>query len=83
MVFNENEFEKSTNASEFELENTDKVVTEIPVESEKESEQEVHVNEQPEQLRQSERVRRPPVRYGIDEYTNTANVTSHVAYQAV
>jgi len=26
---------------------------------------------------------RPPVRYGIDDYTNTTNVTSHVVYQAV
>ena len=41
VVFNENDFGKSTNASELELENADKVVTDIPVESEKEeSEQE-------------------------------------------
>ena len=31
----------------------------------------------------AKRVSRPPVRYGIDEFTNTANVTSHIAYQAI
>ena len=36
---------------------------------------------QPEQRRQSERTRRPPVRYGQDEYTATANV-EHVACAA-
>ena len=83
VVFNENDFGKSTNASELELENADEVVADIPVESEKE-ESEQEGSEQPEQLRRSERVRRPPVRYGIDEYINNANVTSrHVAYQAV
>ena len=61
-------FGKSTNVSELELENADEVVTDIPVESEKE-ESEQEGSEQPEQLRRSERVRRPLVRYGIDEYT--------------
>ena len=41
------------------------------------------MEEQPEPLRRSQRVSRPPVRYGIDEFTNTANVTSHIAYQAI
>ena len=83
VVFNENDFGKSTNAGELELENADEVVADIPVESEKE-ESEQEGSEQPEQLKRSERVRRPPVRYGIDEYINTANVTSrHVANQAV
>ena len=54
----------------------------MPIESEKE-ESEQEIDEQPEPLRRSQRESRPPVRYGIDEFTNTANVTSHMAYQAV
>ena len=50
MVFNENDFGKSTNASELELENADEVVADIPVESEKE-ESEQEGSEKPEQLR--------------------------------
>ena len=54
----------------------------MPIESEKEeSDEEMEV--QPEPLRRSQRVSRPPVHYGIDEFTNTANVTSHIAYQAI
>ena len=49
VVFNENDFGKSTNASEFELENADEVVTDIPVESKKE-ESEQEGSEQPELL---------------------------------
>ena len=41
------------------------------------------MEEQPEPLRQSQRVSRPPVCYGIDKFTNTDNVTSHIAYQAI
>ena len=81
VIFNENEFGKSTDANELELENLKETVAEMPIESEKEeSEQEID-----EPLRRSKRVSRPPVRYGIDEFTNTANVTSHIstAYQAV
>ena len=56
----------------------------MPIESEKE-ESEQEIDEQSESLRRSKRVSRPPVHYGIDEFTNTANVTSHIstAYQAV
>jgi len=49
--------------------------------NEQSDEQAVH--EQPEPLRCFRRKRRPPVRYGIDEFTNKADVMSHVAYQAV
>ena len=78
--------EKSTNANELELENIEETVAEIPAESEKE-ESEQEIDEQPETelsepLRRSQRVKRPPIRYGIDEFTNTANVT-HVTYLAV
>ena len=56
----------------------------MSIESDKE-ESEQEIDEQSEPLRCSKRVSRPPVRYGIDEFTNTANVTSHtsIAYQAV
>ena len=54
----------------------------MPIESEKE-ESEQEIDEQPEPIRHSHRESRPPVRYGIDEFTNTANFTSHIAYQAV
>ena len=54
----------------------------MPIELEKEDSGQ-EIDEQPEPLRHSQRISRPPVRYGIDEFTNTANVTSHIAYQAV
>ena len=84
VIFNENDFGKSTDANELELENLKETVAEMPIESEKE-ESEQEIDEQSEPLRRSKRVSRPPVRYGIDEFTNTANVTSHIstAYQAV
>ena len=41
------------------------------------------MEEQPEPLRCSQRVSRPPVHYGIDVFVNTTNVTSHIAYQAI
>ena len=79
VIFNENDFGKSTNANELELENIEETVAEIPAESEKE-ESKQEIDEQPEielsePLRRSQRVKRPPIRYGIDEFTNTANVT--------
>ena len=76
VIFNENDFGKSIDANELELENLKETVAEMPIESEKE-ESEQEIDEQSEPLR--------PVRYGIDEFTNTANVTSHIntAYQAV
>ena len=82
VIFNENDFGKSTDANELELENIKETIAEVPTESEKE-ESDQEMEEQPEPLRRSQRVSRPPVRYGIDEFTNTANVTSHIAYQAV
>ena len=41
------------------------------------------MEEQPEALGHSQRISRPPVHYNIDEFTNTANVTSHIAYRAI
>ena len=76
------DFGKSTDANKLELENLKETVVEIPIESEKE-ESEQETDEQSEPLRRSQRISTPPVRYGIDEFTNTANVTSHIAYQAV
>ena len=74
--------EKSVGAGEFEIENTQRAVAEIPVESEKEDNVQ-EADEQQEPLRHSETVNRPPVYNGIDDYTNIANVTSYVVYQAV
>ena len=58
-----------------ELENIEETVAEIPAESEKE-ESEQEIDEQPEielsePLRRSQRVKRPPIRYGIDEFIPT------------
>ena len=72
----------STDANKLELENLKETVAEMPIESEKE-ESEQETDEQSEPLRRSQRISRPSVRYGIDEFTNTAIVTSHIAYQAV
>ena len=78
VIFNENDFGKSTGANKLELENIEEEsVAEIPVESEKESDEEN--KEQLEPLRWSQRIKRPPVRYGIDEFTNTANVANYQA----
>ena len=81
VIFNENDFGKSTDTNKLELENIEKEpVEEIPVESEKE-ESEQEIEEQLEPLRWLQRTKRPPVRYGIDEFTNTANVTNQANYQ--
>ena len=76
VIFNENGFGKRTETNKLELENTEEEsVEEIPVESEKEeSVQEIEGQLEP--LRQSQRTKRPSIRYGIDEFTNTANVTN-------
>jgi len=76
VICNENDFEKRTETNKLELENTEEEsVEEIPVESEKEeSEQEIEGQLEP--LRRSQRTKRPSVCYGIDEFTNTANVTN-------
>ena len=79
VIFNEKDFGKSTDPNELELKAT---VAEVPKELGKEESDE-EIEEQPEPLRHSQRVSRPPVHYGIDEFTNTANVTSHIAYQAI
>ena len=49
----------------------------MPIEPEKE-ESEQKINEQPEPPRCFQRESRPPVHCSIDEFTNTANVTSHI-----
>ena len=54
----------------------------MTIESEKE-ESEQEINEQPEPPRCFQRESRPPVHCSIDEFTNTANVTSHIVYQVV
>ena len=82
VIFNEKDFGKSTDTNELELENLKETVAEVPIESEKEESDE-EMEEQPEPLRRSQRVSRPPVHYGIDEFTNIANVTCHIAYQAI
>ena len=84
VIFSENDFGKSTDANDLELENFKETVAEMPIESEKE-ESEQEIDEQSEPLRHSKRVSRPPALYSINEFTNTANVTSHtsIAYQAV
>ena len=62
-----------------ELENIEEeLVAEIPVESEKEESDEEN-EEHLEPLRRSQRIKRPPVRYGIDEFTNTANAANYQA----
>ena len=82
MLSSQKDFVKSTNTNELELENLKETVAEVPIESGKE-ESEEEMEEQPEPLRCSHRISRRPVCYGIDEFTNTANVTSHIAYQAI
>ena len=81
VIYNENDFGKSTDTNKLELENIEQEsVEEIPVESEKE-ESEQEIEEQLEPLRRSQRTKRPSVRYGIDEFTNIANVTNQANYQ--
>ena len=79
VIFNENNFGKSTGANKLELENIEEEsVAEIPVESGKEESDEEN-EEQLESLRRSQRIKRPPVCYGIDEFSNTANVANYQA----
>ena len=39
-------------------------------------------SQQPDQQRRSERQRRPPVKYGLDEYADTATVGDHIRHVA-
>ena len=81
-IFNEKNFGKNIDTNELQLENLKETVVEVPIESEKEESDE-EMEEQLEPLRSSQRVSRPPVCYGIDKFTNTANVTSHIAYKVI
>ena len=64
-----------------ELENIEEdSVAEIPVESEKEESDEEN-EEQLEPLRRSQRIKKPPVHYGIDKFTNTANAANYCTKQ--
>ena len=79
VIFYENDFGKSTGANKLELENIEEEsVAEIPVKSKKEESDEEN-EEQLEPLRRSQRIKRPPVRYGNDEFTNIANVANYQA----
>ena len=71
VIFNENDYGKSTDANELKLKNLKDTVSEMPIESEKE-ENEQEINEQPEPPRCFQRESRPLVHYSIDEFTNTA-----------
>ena len=54
----------------------------MAIESEKE-ESEQEIDRQPEPPRCFQRESRPPVHCSTDEFTNTANVISHIVYQVV
>jgi len=67
-----------------ESESTEEAVVEIPAEPEEETDDPLSkekVNDQPVLPRRSGQESRPPIHYGIDDYTNTVNVLSNVAHQ--
>ena len=81
MIFNENDFGKGADLSRSQLESTDETVVEIPAEPEEETDGLLNEEEVDGQPVLPGRVSRPPFHYGIDDYTNTANVLSNVAHQ--
>ena len=88
VIFNENDFGKTTDMSEQELEITEEPAKAIQIELPKQEEREQEESEgemqpEPEPIRCSQRVSKKPIRYGIDEYADTASEASHVTYQAV
>ena len=90
VIFNENDFGKTTDMSEQELEITEEPAEAIQIELPKQEEREQEESEgemqpEPEPIRRSQRVSmsKKPTRYGIDEYADTASEASHVTYQAV
>ena len=66
VIFNENDYGKSTDANELKLKNLKDTVSEMPIEPEKE-ESEQEINEQPEPPRCFQRESRPPVHCSIDD----------------
>ena len=79
VIFNEQDFgQKTEEVPKGDLLETIEVEQNPDIESETEEEQ-----AESEERRQSERTRRPPVRFGIDEYADTATASiPHVAYVA-
>ena len=79
VIFNEQDFgQKTEEVPKGDLLETIEVEQNPDIESETEEEQ-----AESEERRQSERTRRPPVRFGIDEYADTATANiPHVAYVA-
>ena len=70
MVFNESDFRRNT-------EKVNQQQESIEVDTEPETSAQPR---EPENLRRSERTRRPPVRYGLDEYADTAfDDVEHIA----
>jgi len=92
VIYNEDDFGKGADSSRSELESTEETVVEIPAESEEgnpaESEEEIddpvsegEVDDQPVLPRCSRQVSKPPVHYGIDNYTITVSILNNVAHQ--
>ena len=75
VIFNESDFETSPATSEQEPASTEESLSNVQIEIENYEDTEVE-NTQGEQLqpvRHSQRVRKTPIRYGVDEYADTAN----------
>ena len=75
VIFNESDFKISPETSEQEPEGTEEPLNNVQIEVEKceETEQENTQEEQLQPVRHSQRVRKTPIRYGVNEHADTAN----------
>ena len=75
VIFNESDFKTSLETSEQEPEGIEEPLHNVQVEVKKyeETEQENTQEEQLQPVRHSQRVKKTPIRYGVDEYADTAN----------
>ena len=81
VIFNENDFSTSSDTSEQEPVSTEEPSEEVQIELENQEERQVEseAREQLEPVRQSQRTKKAPVRYGLDEFADTAKQVNHVA----
>ena len=81
VIFNENDFSTSSVTSEQEPVSTEEPSEEVQIELENQEERQVEseAREQLEPVRQSQRTKKAPVRYGLDEFADTAKQVNHDA----
>ena len=81
VIFNENDFSTSSDTPEQEPVSTEKPSEEVQIELQNQEERQVEseARQQVEPVWQSQRTKKAPVRYGLDEFADTAKQVNHVA----